>query len=135
MPNLPQVGRTENSLRALLERNVGDSRIPNYHAYVALILADTPEFASPLSIRLHDATHCGPDRATDVLFQLGSLGLLDEGGALTRAGVSERALVSSRARATAERLVDGIALDRIETAIDVLSVVGSHARTLLPEST
>ncbi|HYB28863.1 MAG TPA: hypothetical protein VEF89_19780 [Solirubrobacteraceae bacterium] len=134
MKALPQVtGPTENALRALLNRQLTSSRIPDYLAWVCLNFSAGSGSRATLEAMLDAETKCGPEAATAAVEQLVAFGLLVNDGHPTPDGQAELAAVRRRVQITTAKLVAGVSEQDIATTILVLDHVRERAEALLED--
>jgi len=132
MPTLPQVsGPTEHALRALLDRELASSRIPDYLGWVCLNFSTATRARSDLEAHLEQATKSTPEQAAATVDGLIALGLLAGTGEPTSEGQAELMSTRQRVKATTDHLTAGLSEDEVATAIGVLDHVRGRAEAIL----
>ncbi len=134
MPSLPQVtGPTEHALRALLDRELASSSIPDYLAWVCLNLATGSTSRVDLEAKLEQATRSTPGLAARTTKRLIALGLLTSQAQPTAAGQADLDATRQRVKATTDQLTAGLPDADLTTAIEVLDRVRARAEAMLDQ--
>jgi uncharacterized pyridoxal phosphate-containing UPF0001 family protein len=132
MLTLPQVsGPTEHALRALLDRELASSRIPDYLGWVCLNLSTAASARSDLEAHLEQATKSTPEQAAATVDGLMALGLLTGNAQPTSEGQAELMSTRQRVKATTDKLTAGLSEADLAIAIGVLDHVRGRAEAIL----
>lgn len=132
MRTLPQVtGPTENALRALLDRQLAHSSVPDYLAWVCMNLSTTAVSRADLEAQVVGATKCETRAATAAIDSLVDLHLLGADGQPTSQGQAELTATRQRVKAVTDQLVVGLSEDDLAQTIGVLDHIRDRAEAIL----